>query len=123
MKNKKDKQAYQTMREEATNGENYDVDTEQIIAFFQKWEEEFNFNIGYVDGVSVAVEFKDIPEDEEVLERFAGEAYRLCPELANEVDINNLDYDRDYDDDLEQAVVDGIVAAMCEDQQLAFWWD
>lgn len=123
MKKEKDTKAYQTMREEETNGANYDVDTEQIIAFFQRWEEEFNFDIGYVDGVSVAVAFKDIPEDDEVLERFAGEAYQICPELANEVDINSLDYDRDYDDNLEQAVVDGIIATMCEDQQLAFWWD
>ena len=123
MKKEERDKLYQTIREEETTGDKYDVDTEQIIAFFQRWEEEFNFNVAYVDGVSVAVEFQDIPEDEEVLERFAGEAYQLCPELANEVDINGLDYDRDYNDDLEQAVVDGIVAAMCEDQQLAFWWD
>lgn len=123
MKKEQHDKLYQTLREEETNGEKYDVDTEQIIAFFQRWEEEFNFNVAYVDGVSVSVEFEDIPEDDEVLERFAGEAYRLCPELANEVDIHDLDYDRDYDDDLEQAVVDGIVATMCDEQQLAFWWD
>src|SRR5580698_964600 len=79
MANKPDKDMFQPLIEAETNGENYDISTEDIIARLKEWQGLCEFTLGEVDSSTVELKFETLPED---LDEFLAEAYELCPDLV-----------------------------------------
>lgn len=73
--------------EAETNGDNYDISTEDIVARLKKWQKLCSFRISGVDYNTVTLEFGTLPKD---IKAFIRDAYDLCPDLVQteeEVDL------------------------------------
>lgn len=64
-----------------TNGANYDIDTDQIIAKLSDWDEKYGVEISDVGHDKVTVRFSSLPDN---LESLAKEVYEFCPDTIDQ---------------------------------------
>ena len=96
---------YDILRLHQTNGLNYNLDTEDIIATLQTWEEHASFTILFASFNSVELLFKDLPED---VEKFLEEEVRpFCFDFGTQVIMGEED----------------IVESFKSYKKLSLWWD
>ncbi|MEM8873271.1 MAG: DUF4253 domain-containing protein [Planctomycetota bacterium] len=69
------------LREAGTNGDNFDVSTDDIIARLRKWDELYGIRIDDVAFDRLTVHFEKLPEDTRVL---ADEIYGFCPDTVDQ---------------------------------------
>ncbi|MFQ3578339.1 MAG: DUF4253 domain-containing protein [Verrucomicrobiia bacterium] len=132
------KDPYTLLREKQTQGTNYDLTTEDIIARLEQWSEICSFTITDADADSVSLHFTKLPED---LDEFAEDIYDLCPdvvdqgfgvfdEFAEEEEAENGEISADLlelmegldpsDPDFGLKVM---IKALERDKVLQLWWD
>ena len=93
------------LTEAETNGDNYDISTEDIIARLKKWQTISSFQIVQPEFDGVTLAFDRLPED---LDAFVKEAVEFCPDLI-------------LDD--EEAERPHLVAVLKKAKMLQLWWD
>lgn len=121
-----------------TNGGNYDVSNDDVIAKLQEWDATYGIETSDIDGASVTVHFKTVPDDTRAL---AEEVYTFCPdtvaqhfgcfaemiEVAEEVDqdidpgILELVEGVDLDADDYGLVL--LAKSLKRDKVVGLWWD
>lgn len=69
------------IRSKQTNGANYDVTTEDIVARLQDWDARYGIETSDIAHDSVIVRFKTVPEDTRAL---ADEVYQFCPDTVDQ---------------------------------------
>lgn len=72
---------YQQLREVGTNGDNYDLGTEDVIHQLQKWDVEYGIELSDVEFDTVTVTFRNLPDD---LTDLAIEIYEFCPDTIDQ---------------------------------------
>lgn len=91
--------------EAETNGDNYDISMEDIIARLKKWQKLSSFSISDVDYNTVTLNFDTLPKD---IKAFVQDAYDLCPDLVQ----------NDEETDLPK-----LEAQLPKTKKLMLWWD
>jgi hypothetical protein len=69
------------LREASTNGANYDLNTEDVIARLKQWKSLCSFRITGATGDTVDLEFDTLPED---MAAFVRDVYEFCPDLVDQ---------------------------------------
>ncbi len=105
MAKKTNNDPFAALLEAETNGDNYDISTEDIIAQLQEWQKLSSFRISDVDYNTVTLKFDTLPKD---LKAFVQDAYELCPDLVAD------------DADVELPLLEQQLAKA---KKLALWWD
>ena len=105
MAKKTDKDMFAPLVEADTNGDNYDISTEDIIARLKKWQALCTFRISDVDYNTVTLTFDTLPKDVKALIR---DAYELCPDLVA---------------DDEETELPMLEKQLPKDKKLVLWWD
>lgn len=72
---------YQQIREVGTNGDNYDLSTEDLIEQFQYWDAQYGLELSDIEFDAVTVTFNDLPED---LTELAIKIYEFCPDVIDQ---------------------------------------
>jgi|JFJP01.1.fsa_nt_gi methyl coenzyme M reductase alpha subunit len=72
---------YQQLRDVGTNGDNYDLSTDDLIEQFQYWDTQYGIELSEVEFDAVTVIFKELPED---LNELAIEIYEFCPDTIDQ---------------------------------------
>ncbi|MGV3485609.1 MAG: DUF4253 domain-containing protein [Planctomycetaceae bacterium] len=126
------------LRAERTNGCNYDVSNDDVIARLQDWDANYGIDISDVGADSVTLHFKTVPDDTAPL---AAEIYRFCPDTVSQhfgCFAEMLDAAEEMEQDLDPAVLDlvegvdmddedyGLVLlakALKRDKVVRLWWD
>ena len=124
--------------EQQTNGINYDITTEDLIAKLQQWDGQYGIEIGEVTFDSLIVRFENLPTD---LKALAEEIYEFCPDVIDQgfgcfddilamgreggeeipPDLQNLLEGVNWDDpDFGLTILQN---ALRQDQGEALWWD
>ena len=93
------------LRTKETNGDNYDVSTDDIIARLKKWQKLCSFQIASADYNLVKLKFDTLPKN---LDAFLSDASDLCPDLV-QVD--------------ESVVFPLLKKEMFRTKKLSLWWD
>ena len=105
MAKKTDSDMFAPLVEAETNGDNYDVSTDDIIARLKKWQTLCSFRIGDVDYNTVTLKFDTLPKD---VDAFVQDAYDLCPDLVQ------------MDEDTDLAL---LKKNLPKTKKLMLWWD
>jgi len=95
---------YDILRIMHTDGDEYDIQNEDVVARLKDWEKSFSFDIVGADNDWVEIEFKTLPKD---LAAFAEEVYDFCPDAVDQGPGN----------------VSGLVKEMQATRRLFLWWD
>src|SRR5690242_9996081 len=77
---------YECLRVFETNGVNYNLDTNDIIAFLQRWKTEVSFSIIDVSHDRVGIQLATLDFD---LDTFAKEVLEFCPDFLAAVNNAN----------------------------------
>jgi uncharacterized protein DUF4253 len=101
----KDKDMFALLVEAETNGDNYDISTEDIIARLKKWQEICSFRIFYAEHDTVDLAFDSLPKDTEA---FIREAVEFCPDLV-------------MDD--PETEIPHLIEMLKKSKILRLWWD
>ncbi len=132
-----EKDPYALLREKQTQGANYDLTTEDIIARLDQWTEICSFKITDADVDSVSLQFTKLPDD---LDEFAEDVYDLCPDVVEQ---GFGVFDEFAEEETENGVVSADLAELMEgldpedpdfglkvmvkalerDKVLQLWWD
>lgn len=72
---------YQALRDEGTNGANYDLDTEDIIAHLREWDAIYGIQLSEVTDSTVLVQFDRLPDD---VTSLATDIYAFCPDTIDQ---------------------------------------
>lgn len=105
MAKKTEKDMFAPLREADTNGDNYDVSTEDIIKRLKSWQKLCSFTISEVDYNQVTLNFSKLPED---MDAFLTDAVQFCPDLV-------------MDD--EEAELPILKQQVLKTKELGLWWD
>ncbi len=95
---------YDILRAVQTDGANYDITNEQVIAKLKTWEQRYPFTITGAGLDWVEVRFTTPPADAEA---FAEEAFRFCPDIVSQ----------------GTGSVSGLADEIRKTQTLFLWWD
>lgn len=95
---------YDILRIMQTNGEEYEILNEDVVARLKDWEKAFSFDIVGADNDWVEIKFRTLPKD---LSAFAEEVYEFCPDAVDQGPGN----------------VNGLVKEMQATRRLFLWWD
>lgn len=95
---------YDILRAVQTDGINYDITNEQVIAKLKEWEQRYPFTITGAGLDWVEVRFERPPTD---LEAFAKEVYAFCPDVV----------------DQGSGSVSELAKEIGKTQTLFLWWD
>lgn len=79
MAKKSSDDSFVAIREAATGGPNYDLDTNAIIERLTKWQSLCNFTVTGAGRDTVDIEFKTFPED---MDAFVKDLEEFCPDLV-----------------------------------------
>jgi hypothetical protein len=101
----KDKDIFAPLQEADTNGDNYDISTEDIITHLKGWQKICSFTLSEVDYNQVTLTFDTLPKD---LDAFIKDAVELCPDLI-------------MDD--EDAEIPILKKQLAKTKKLGLWWD
>jgi hypothetical protein len=113
---------YAALHAAGTRSASCDLETNDIIARLQAWEEYVPLHIVDVGPGHVTITFDRLPDD---VETFVAEAIEFCPDLCDEDLAGNLDLD-DLEEpgvELVQAAIDYVADALRRDRALQLWWD
>ena len=129
---------YQQLRDIGTNGDNYDLSTEDLIEQFQYWDAKYGIELNEVEFDSVTVIFKDLPED---LTELAIEIYEFCPDtidqhfgcFADAIAVME-DFDKDVAENIQALIKDVdfndedygfelLKRSLAINKAVALWWD
>ena len=129
---------YQQLRDIGTNGDNYDLSTEDLIEQFQYWDAKYGIELNEVEFDSVTVIFKDLPED---LTELAIEIYEFCPDtidqhfgcFADAIAVME-DFDKDVAQNIQALIKDVdfndedygfelLKRSLAINKAVALWWD
>jgi hypothetical protein len=130
---------YQPLRDANTNGANYDLDADQIIAQLQTWDGKYGVTLSDVTHDAVTVTFNAIPVDD--VPALAAEIYEFCPdtidqhfgcfaemmEMADETgeelppELLELTAGVDFEDD--QYGLELLQRSLAKHRHVALWWD
>jgi hypothetical protein len=105
MANETENDMFAPLIEAETNGDNYDISTEDIIARLKKWQSICSFSLGEVEYNTVEIKFKTLPKD---IAAFITEAYEFCPDLVA---------------DDEEAELAMLKKQLPKTKKLTLWWD
>jgi hypothetical protein len=98
------KNQFDILRAAATDGANYQLDTDAIIKELKTWDSEFGIDIWQAETDTIQLRLKRLPKDVPV---FAKRVYKFCPDIV------------------DQGV--GSVSALAKDiagkKALTLWWD
>lgn len=72
---------YAELNKCGTNGANYGLGPEDILAKFQEWDKLCDFSLSEIDFDRVTVNFRTLPED---LDSFAKDVYDFCPDTVDQ---------------------------------------
>lgn len=89
---------------EATNGVNYDIDTQMIIDKLKEWNSKYGIELDGVGGDFVSGEFKNKPTD---IPKFAKEMYDFCPDIV----------------DQGVGSIKGLEKTLKDSNEFFLWWD
>lgn len=126
------------IRAKQTNGANYGVMTEDVIARLTAWQDLCSFDISEIKGDGLVLHFHTLPAD---LEAFAGEVYEFCPDVIEQhfacigqmidalqesgeeipANIKCLVEGVDLSDDF--AGMELLKRSLAQDKTLTLWWD
>lgn len=95
---------FDILRFRKTNGANYDIDTDGIIAKLSEWNDKYGLHIIGADFDWVSFELHSLPED---MEAFGEEVYEFCPDSV----------DQGFE------TVERLVQAISYWQYVQLWWD
>lgn len=130
---------YQSLRDAHTNGANYDLDTDQIIAQLQAWDAKYGVTLSDVAHDAVAVSFAKIPA--EALAFLAAEIYDFCPdtvdqhfgcfaemiemaeEMDDEVPPEILELTEGVDLESDDYGLELLRRSLAKYQRVGLWWD
>ena len=101
----KENDMFAPLVEADTNGDNYDISTENIIEHLKQWQKIYSFTISDVDYNQVTLNFSTLPKD---LDAFIKDAVEFCPDLIA---------------DDEDAEIPVLKKQLAQSKKLAFWWD
>jgi hypothetical protein len=101
----KENDIFAPLVEADTNGDNYDLSTEDIIAHLKNWQKISSFTISDVDYNQVILNFSTLPKD---LDAFIEDAVEFCPDLI-------------MDD--EDAEIPHLIEQLAKTKKLGLWWD
>lgn len=93
------------VRKKETNGDNYDISTEDIIARLKKWQKLCAFRVTGADFNTLKLKFDTLPKN---LHAFIRDAYDLCPDLVQ------------LDEDVE---LDMLKEQLPRTKKMTLWWD
>ena len=105
MAKKMDKDMFTPLRQADTNGDNYDISTDDIIKHLKEWHKLCSFTISDVDYNTVTLHFATLPKD---LDAFIKDAYEFCPDLVID------------DEDAELPI---LKKQLEKTKKLGLWWD
>ncbi|HIK18130.1 MAG TPA: DUF4253 domain-containing protein [Leptolyngbyaceae cyanobacterium M33_DOE_097] len=126
------------IRELGTNGCNYDVSTDDVLAKLDEWSLKIKFEVLEVTQDSVTIHFQTLPKD---TAKFAEEIYQFCPDTVDqhfgcfdEMIESFTEADEDIPEDVYQLIegVDfsdenyGLILlerALKIDGHVQLWWD
>jgi hypothetical protein len=121
-----------------TNGCNYDVSTEDIIARLQQWDAKYGIETTDIEHDAVTVSFATVPDDTRPL---ADEIYEFCPDTVDQhfgCMEELLDAAEEMGEEIDPAIaelVEGIdyqsedygvmllARALKRDKIVQLWWD
>jgi hypothetical protein len=95
---------YDILRIMHTDGDEYDILNEDVVARLKEWEKNFSFDILGAGNDWVEIELKTLPKD---LPVFAEEVYDFCPDAI----------------DQGPGSVGGLVKEIWTTRRLFLWWD
>jgi hypothetical protein len=72
---------YEPIRKANTDGANYGLDTEAIVARLRQWESLCEFRVSEAGHDTVNIEFETLPKD---LDAFVRDLYDFCPDLVDQ---------------------------------------
>ncbi|HSY19993.1 MAG TPA: DUF4253 domain-containing protein [Candidatus Acidoferrales bacterium] len=105
MAKQKEKDVFAPLVEAETNGDNYDISTEDIITRLKQWQKVCSFRISGVDYNTVTLKFDTLPKD---IAAFVREAYDLCPDLVQ------------IDEEIDLPLLE---KQLPKTKKLDLWWD
>ena len=126
------------LKSKQTNGGNYDVYTEDIIAKLKGWDAEHGIETSDIDHDAVTVTFKTVPDDTRPL---ADEIYEFCPdtvsqgfgcyeemidaaeEIGQELDPSILELAEGIDFEADDYGVVLLARSLKRDRVVKLWWD
>jgi hypothetical protein len=121
-----------------TNGCNYNVFTDDIIAKLQEWDAQYGIRTSEITGDAVTVQFDSVPDDTRPL---AVEIFRFCPdtvaqnfgcyaemidaaeEMEQELDPRILELADGVDFDDDDYGLELLARALKRDKVVTLWWD
>ena len=103
---------YAPLRSAQTDGTNYRVDTDMIIAKLKQWDALYGINVIAAKQDLVTIEFDRLPED---LDHLCTEIWLFCP--AGVVDLAQKDYCG------KAAEMRRFATKLRQDHELTLWWD
>ena len=95
---------FDILRAAATDGANYDLQTEDIVKELQAWDREFGIDIRRAESDTVQLRLKKLPKN---VKAFAQRVYKFCPDIV-EQGVGSVE-------ELEKAIV--------KDKMVYLWWD
>jgi hypothetical protein len=93
------------VREAQTDGSNYDLVTEDIIAHLKKWQKLCSFRVLDADYNTIKIKFDTLPKD---LDGFCRDACEFCPDLVAD------------DEEIELPM---FKRGLAKSKKLTLWWD
>ncbi len=72
---------YTELRAKHTNGINYDLDTEAVIAQLQIWDHQYGIELSDINHDQVVVTFQQLPDN---IEALAHDIYAFCPDIIDQ---------------------------------------
>jgi hypothetical protein len=126
------------MQEVHTNGANYGISTEDIIAKLKEWATKCKFTIGEVTFDKVELEFQSLPAN---LAEFCKDIYAFCPDTVDQgygCVAEMIDAAEDMDQEIDEATQELIAGVDLEAEdyglelmrrdlpkkmKMTLWWD
>jgi len=72
---------FQDLKEQGTNGINYEVTTDELISKLQSWDKLYGISIEEVSHDRLVVNFADLPGN---VASLAEEVYQFCPDVVDQ---------------------------------------
>src|SRR5581483_10012439 len=72
---------FAVLRDQQTNGANFDLDTDDIISRLKQWKALCSFRILGAEHDTVEIEFDTLPKD---MDAFVKDLYEFCPDLVDQ---------------------------------------
>jgi hypothetical protein len=103
------KDSFELVRTTGTNGLNYDLTNEDIIAKLQYWDKKYGVIVTEARPDSVEIRFKDLPED---LSELYTEFFLFCPDI-----------EMSENEHWNAARMRELAGKLRKTKKMSFWWD